>query len=67
MGGEQAIASAGRRQGLRKTIMSTANNYSRPTLGASTVLGMGGEGTMTNNVVAPVAPVKNVKGGTGKL
>ena len=53
--GEQAAITAGRRQGLRKTI-NPANPLAPATsLGSMGQLGMGGEGVMVNDV-KPVQP-----------
>jgi hypothetical protein len=51
--GEQAAVSAGRREGLRKTIDPANPLAPKSALGSIGALGSGGEGVMTNTYVVP--------------
>ncbi len=61
--GEQAAVTAGRRDGLRKTINPDNPLAPKSTLGSIGKLGMGGEGIMVNTFTPPVAKPKpyNIK------
>lgn len=61
--GEQAAITAGRREGLRKTINPDNPLAPKSALGSIGQLGMGGEGVMVNTYIPAVAKPKpyNIK------
>lgn len=64
--GEQAAITAGRREGLRKTINPDNPLAPASSLGSIGKLGMGGEGVMTNTWTPPASSMKpkiNFQGG----